>query len=262
MHIDSISNNETFKQFQHVSTSTYKPNFEKTCDVVDKPAINKKNCVKIAIGTFIGAVAPVLAINVLKKGRVSNLVSAFKNKQPAKNKFKAICKMFEIENYTQILATTTGGVVGGLLEGLKYSKSKEEKEAKYKEGIFEFLNNMTPTTLVALGTKYSEKTGKLKSVPAKAALIIGSVVGGMFVANKASNKINQQIFDKNKPEKETREFRPTDCLVHADDLLNLAVLTRIPLANKLQIDKLLPFIYARSGYEVAMAESKQSSDKK
>lgn len=258
MNVNNISSSDTFRQFRNVQSYSGKPDLKCVYSGDNK----KSQCAKIALGAFVGAVAPVVLLNSLKKGKVSNLIGAFKNKMPIKDKFKAVWNMFEIENYKQILATTTGGVAGGFLEGLKYSKTKEEKEAKCKEGIFEFLNNMTPTTLVAMGVEYSKKTGKMKSVPAKAALILGSVVGGMFIANKASNKINQKIFDKNKPEKEKREFKPVDCLVHVDDLLNLAVLIKIPLANKLQVDKLLPFIYARSGYEVAMAKEKTPSEKK
>ncbi len=262
MYISSINNSDIFKPFQSVSSYSGNSNAKRIPGTIKTPSKDNKTNHRagIALGAFIGAVTPVIVLNAFKKGRLNNLIGSFKNNLPAKDKFKAVWNMFEIENYTQILATTTGGVAGGLIEGLKHSKTKEEKEAKYKEGIFEFLNNMTPTTFVALGTYYSQKTGKLKSVPAKSLLIISSVVSGMFIANKTSNKINQKIFDRNKPQKETRNFKPADCLVHADDLLNLAVLTKIPLANKLQIDKLLPFIYARSGYEVATAKGKQPSD--
>ena len=254
MYINNTVNNLIYKQIQISSRS--KPNSKKVMDAGGTYPVDnkKKNHIQIALATFACAVTPVIALNVLKKGRLGALIDAFKNKQPNKNKFKAVWNMFEIENYGQILATTTGGVFGGLIEGVKYSNTKKEKDAKYKEGIFEFLNNMTPTTLVALGSYYSKKTGKLNSIPAKTTLILGSVVGGMYMANKSSNIINQKIFDKNKPQKETRKFKPTDCLVHVDDLLNLAVLTKLPIANKLQIDKLLPFIYARSGCEVATAE--------
>ena len=223
--------------------------------------LNPKTKSKIALGAFLGAVAPVVVLNACKKGRVSEVINSFKNKLPLKDKFKAIWNMFEIENYLQILATTTGGVLGGLLGGLKFAKNKSEKEAKYKEGIFEFLNNMTPTTMVAVLTAYSNKTGKFKSPLARGCIILGSVVSGMFLANRTSNKIYEKFFDKNKKkeEKTVRDFKITDTFVHVDDLLNLAVLARIPFASKFQMDKLLPFIYARSGLEVGLA--KNNSDK-
>jgi len=219
--------------------------------------LSGKEKTKIALGTFCGAIAPVIILNALKKGRVNNIMQSFKNHLPFKDKFKAIWKMFEIESYLEILATTTGGIAGGFLSGLKYAKNKEDKKAKCKEGIFEFLNNMTPTTLVALGLNHLKKTGKNKSVLPQAIIILSSVAGGMFIANKASNKINEMIFDKDKEKKDTRKFKPTDCLVHIDDLVNLAVLAKVPFASKFQVDKLLPFIYARTGYEVGTATSKK-----
>ncbi len=215
-----------------------------------------KKRVNVAASAFIGAVSPVIAINMLKKGNVSEIINSFKKNKPVADKFKSIWKLLEIENFGQIFATTTGGIVGGLFAGLKNSNTKQEKEAKYKEGIFEFLNNMTPTTLVALGTLLMKKAGKEKSIPLKAGLIFSSVAGGMFIANKTSNKIYQMTFDKNKKEedKTKRNFKISDTFVHVDDLISLAVLTKIPFANKLQIDKLLPLIYAKSGYEVGVAE--------
>ena len=211
-----------------------------------------------AIGyAFIGAISPVIAINMLKKGRINKIVNSFKNNDSINEKLKSMWKLLEIENYGQILATTTGGIAGGLFAGLNNSNTKQEKEVKYKEGIFEFLNNMTPTTLVALGTLLLEKTGNSKSIPLKASLIFSSVAGGMYAANKLSNSIYQSTFDKYKPEEEKtkRNFKISDTFVHVDDLISLAVLTKIPFANKLQVDKLLPLIYTRAGYEVGTANS-------
>ena len=247
--------NKTFAMFNV-------PSF-RHCDNFQNADLKPMQKAHIAACAFLGAIVPVVILNSFKKGRMNDLISSFKNNLPFRDKFKNIWKMFEIENYFQILATTTGGVFGGLLGGLKFAKNKEDKEAKYKESIFEFLNSMTPTTLVALGLKTLEKNGKSKSIPLEAGIILSSVAGGMFIANKASNKINELIFDKNKKkeDKDTRNFKPTDCLVHVDDILNLAVLAKIPYANKLQVDKLLPLIYARTGYEVGNAKKKKSNNK-
>jgi len=211
----------------------------------------------IALCAFAGATVPLVAFNLFKKGQGDKIIEAFKNNFALKDKFKRIWKLFEIESYSQIFITATGGILGGLFSGLRYTNNKEDKEAKYKEGIFEFLNTMIPTTLVAGGLEILKKQGKTKSIPHQAGIILSSVAGGMFLANKFSNKINELIFDKNKKNKDIRHFKITDCLVHIDDIVNLAVLTKIPLANRLQVDKLLPLIYARTGYEVGTAEKKQ-----
>ena len=238
--------NQTFAKFKVPSISY----------TGDSKKIEPKDKAKIALCAFSAAVLPVIALNSFNKGYRTELINSFKNKLPVKDKFKAILNMFKIENFSQIFATTTGGILGGLYSGLKEAKSKKDKEAKYKEGTFEFLNVMVPTVLVALLTKYSDKTGKLNSALGKAGIILTSVVGGMFIANKASNKINEKIFDKDKENKDIRHFKPADCLVHIDDLLNLAILTKIPFVNKFHLDKILPFIYARTGYEVGTAKSK------
>ena len=221
------------------------------------PELSTKDKTKIAACAFCGAIIPVIILNALKKGRIDEIKNAFQNNLPFKDKFKAIWNMLKIESYTEILGTTTGGIIGGFLGGLKYAKNEEDKKAKYKEGIFEFLNTMIPTTLVAAGLNYLKKIKKDKSIGLQAGIILGSVVGGMFIANKTSNKINEKIFDKDKEQKDIRNFKPADCLVHIDDLVNLAVLTKIPLASTLQVDKLLPIIYARTGYEVGVASAKK-----
>lgn len=204
---------------------------------------------KVIAASFIGAVVPVIAINLIK-GRGGVLVDTFKKNSNAgiKEKLKAVNNIFEIENYGQILATTAGALTGGFVSGLKFDKNKENREAKYKEGIFEFLNNMIPTTFVALGQTGLDKAGLKNNKAAKAALILSSVAGGMFAANKTSNKINKKAFN----DKNHRNFKISDCFVHVDDFINLLVLTRVPFAKHLNVDKLLPFIYAKTGYETGV----------
>lgn len=218
----------------------------------------------IATAAILGGILPVVASNVMK-GRFQVATEAVKDPLlKAKDKFKAVYNMFEIENFGEILASTTGAIMGGVASGVLLDKNPENREEKYREGIFEFLNNMTPTTLVAAGEYYSRKTGKFTSAPARAALIAGSVASGMFIANKTSNKINEKIFDKDKKEEKhnKRNFKPQDCLVHMDDILGLLVLAKIPLAKVIQADKILPFLYAKSGYEAGVMQKDKPENKK
>ena len=228
---------------------------------------NNKEEVKKAVLTasIIGAVAPIVLSNVAK-GRGSELIDTFKKSSSIKEKAKSIGNIFEVKSFSQILASTTGGILASVAAGVKTDKNPENKQAKYKEGVFEFLNNMTPTLFVATGEnligKYENNlknaAGKLKNSDSnkiklmRAGLIIGSVAGGMFIANKTSNKINEKCFKKEKDEKK-REFKICDCFVHLDDLIGLFVLSKSPalnaIANKVQMDKVLPFLYAKSGYE-------------
>ncbi len=208
---------------------------------------------------FLGAVVPVIISNI-KKGKLNILKDTFKNETSGfKDKFKSCFEMFEIENVGEIFASNACAVGLGTLTGAKLSKTSEEKNARYKEGTFEFLNGTIPTLLTGGIEKFSKETGKIKTVPQKAVAIAASVLGGMFIANKASNKINEKVFDKDKEIKEKRNFRPADCLVHADDLLGLFVLAKVPFAKFIQADKILPLLYTRAGFEAGTKRAKEDS---
>lgn len=238
-----------------------------SADINNKKRKENENNVKKAVlaASLIGAIAPVVVSNVMK-GRGAELIDTFKNSSSIKEKAKSIGNIFEVKNFSQILMSTTGGILASVAAGVKTDKNPENKNAKYKEGVFEFLNTMTPTVFVALGenliSKHEDKlkaaAGKLKDSDnnkiklMRAGLIIGAVAGGMFVANKTSNKINEECFKKEENEKK-REFKISDCFVHLDDLIGLFVLSKSPalntIANKVQMDKVLPFLYAKTGYE-------------
>ena len=76
----------------------------------------------------------------------------------------------------------------------------------------------------------------------------------MYLANKSSSVINHNIFDKDSNEIKYRKFKLGDVFVHIDDLISLLVLTKVPFAKKLQVDKILPFLYAKTGYEAGCAK--------
>lgn len=261
-----IQTGGAFQPFEKAKQQYYEnlklsENFKSENDVFEKKqsSKNSKNKPLMAALSLAGAILPVVAIN-LAKGKGGALLNTFKNTaSTGKDKFKAVYNMFEMEKYTDLLASTTGAIMGGIIGGIKGDKNPDNKKEKYKEGVFEFLNNMIPTTFVALGETISEKTGRFKSTPAKAGIIIGSVAGGMFIANKVSNKINEKTFDKKEDEKPKRNFKIGDCFVHTDDILGLLVLAKIPLAKTIHADKILPLLYARSGYEVATAEKKEKN---
>ena len=213
----------------------------------------KQNKPLMAGIALLGATLPVLAIN-LAKGKGHAVFDAFQKQASKGQKFKAIYNLFEIKNFADIFASATGAVAGGIIGGFLGDKNPENKKEKIKEGTFEFLNTMIPTALVAAGELISEKTGKFKSAPAKAAMIAGSVAGGMFIANKTSNKLNETVFDKDEPIKEKRNFKISDCFVHIDDILALLVIAKVPFARVIHADKILPLLYAKTGYETATAK--------
>lgn len=258
MKIDQIKGG-VFQSF-YANRQSYKENlnYPQTNDLKEDKfqKENKKENLKTIAITLAGAIAPVVALN-LAKGKSKGLNKVLKDGVlTLKDKAKATYKLFEIEDFSGILASSFGAILTGGIVGIK--NDPKNKDAKIKEGVFELLNNITPTCFVAMGEYYSKKTGKLKSAPAKAALIAGSVVGGMFIANKTSNKLNEKVFDKNKETKTKRPFKLKDCLVHIDDVLTLMVLAKVPFAKTIQADKILPILYAKTGYETATAKENNS----
>ncbi|MCD8025108.1 MAG: hypothetical protein LUE64_06190 [Candidatus Gastranaerophilales bacterium] len=247
MKINNIQG-EAFQSF-HIKRQNYEEKL-KTQNPTKKPSQNKKTLMAVAL---IGATVPVIAYN-LARGRGQNLKDSFQ-KSGAKEKIKAIGGILEIDNFTSILASNAGAVTAGVAAGVLTDKNPGNRQAKYKEGIFEFLNSIIPTCIAAAGETASRKNPKLQTAPARAALIAGSVAGGMFIANKTSNKINEECFD----DKAKRKFKPADCLVHLDDILGLFVIAKVPFVQKLNADKILPLLYARAGFEAGEAENKQKA---
>lgn len=244
-----------FQSF-YANRQNYKENLKLTENKLQNTKKEKEAKTKkiIALASLAGAIIPVVGANLIK-GRGNILVDTFKNNSSTiKDKLKSTYNMFEIESFPEILASSLGGILGAVSAGVLADKNPENKQAKYKEGVFELLNNITPTVFVAGLQAISDKTGKMKSAPAKAAIIAGSVAGGMFVANKTSNKINDTFFKNGEEKCEKRKFHLKDCLVHTDDILSLLVLAKIPLAKKIQADKILPLLYAKAGYEAGIAK--------
>lgn len=222
-----------------------------------KEKTQKQNKPLMAGLSLMGAVAPVVLINIAN-GNAKKAMDGFRSATGVLKKTLSLGKMFKMEKYTDLLASTAGAVIGGIAGGILGDKDKKNKKEKFKEGTFEFLNNIIPTTIVALAETFSKKTGKLNSAPQKALTIAASVASGMFIANKASNKINEKVFDKDEKKPTKRKFKISDCLVHMDDILGILVLAKIPLAQTIHADKILPLLYAKTGYETAQAKKEKN----
>lgn len=158
-------------------------------------------------------------------------------------------KLWKIEyGLKEMLFTSLGSITGGLTGGLLFSKNKknEDKKAKVKESVFQFTNIAIPTSIVAGLLKLTEKSKNLKGVVPKIAAVVAGIGGGMPLAACISNNINNHIVDKDSPCK--RKLCLKDCFVHVDDLIGALVLAKVPLVDKLHVDKILPAIYGLCGY--------------
>lgn len=198
---------------------------------------HKRNSILAGLGSIVGVIIPTLIF-----GKKQNTNLKF-------NSLKNIIKAFNIEyGLKEILGVGLGGVFGGLVGGLA-DRQERNKINKLEEASFQTMNITFPSLLVAGGIKFCEKFNSLNKPIVKILVPIVGIFAGANLAVAGSNKMDDIFFDKHLPDGE-REFKKKDLLVHIDDLFGTLVLAKIPGADKLHINKILPVIFAWSGYHV------------
>lgn len=237
--IDSTIKTGPYKDF-----STLQPIMERK-----QKEKSKKVSLQVIATTFVGTLIPML---IIRKYQGKGLtIMALKGMNPSA-KIKALVKSFDMTyGLKEMFLTSFGSITGGLSGGLIFNKN-EDKKCKIKESVFQFSNIVIPTSIVAGLLKLTEKNKNPKSILPKIAAVITGIGIGMPFAATISNTINNKIIDKNHPHK--RRLRFKDCFVHVDDLISALVLAKIPFADKLHVEQLLPILYGFCGYE---AGSKQ-----
>lgn len=122
--------------------------------------------------------------------------------------------------FKEIVAMGVGTCLGGLVGGYIIDKNSANRKAKRREAIMQIGNITIPIATVA-GTNMlcnklnvSEKTAKGQATRVIACL--GAIIGGIYLANFAMNKLANLIF-KNKTEE--RDVKATDLSPHLDDVL-------------------------------------------
>lgn len=199
----------------------------------------------------ISAAAGALGASLLSVGAISMLT-----------KGKLTLDIFDSGNLKKDLATvltlSTASITGGLLGGLIEAKNPEDKKAKVKESVFDIMSVAIPSTLATSVLAIAQKKN-IKSPLVQVAATLCGVGLGMPLAQKFVNTLDRQI-NKSNPNAKTneRKLRPQDYLVHIDDIIAIATISKVPFAKFLHADRLLPFIYAWCGCE---AGSKTADDK-
>lgn len=188
-------------------------------------------------GAIIGAAIPTI---ILAKKQKPNLKV---------NSFKNFMEFINI-NYgrNEFLAVGLGSIVGGLLGGLNDPHEKN-KLKKLEEATFQTMNIIIPTYLVTESMNFCERKKSLNNPYAKAAATLGGVILGVNAAVLLSNAIDKKVFNKYECNP-NRKFRSRDLVVHVDDLVGALVISKWSFAEKLQLNKFLPAIFAWNGYEV------------
>lgn len=185
-----------------------------------KDATDKYAKAKIAAGAIAGALIPSLIF--AKKQNTS----VFKIKYGLKEMF----------------LTSSGAIGGGLVSGLIFDK-KEHRTQKRHEGVFQFMNSSVPMFLTAGIYSLINKMKLQKHTSLKIGGTLLGLVGGMHLAAKMSNLINDP-YDKIPDRKLTIK----DSVANIDDAIGVLMLAKVPAAQKIQAEKILPAVYSLCGY--------------
>lgn len=136
-----------------------------------------------------------------------------------------------------------GGVVGGSI-----GADEKQKEKKWKEAGFQMLNVTAPMLMVSSFLGICNKTKSLKNnAPVK---IIGSLLAmtlGAYTATKISNTMN----DDDEPD---RKYTYKDTFTNFDDIVATIKIGFREFAEKIPVDKILPFIYIYNGFRAGNKE--------
>ena len=153
------------------------------------------------------------------------------------------CKIYNIKYHVkEMVLVSAGSIAGGLVSGLLADKKKEHTKQKVNESVFQFMNASVPPLITGGLYKVS------KNIKYRIAATIIGLFGGMQLAAKLSNKINDPL-DKVPDRKLT--FK--DSIANIDDALGVLILAKVPIAEKLHIDKTLPAIYSWCGYRAGIS---------
>ncbi len=152
------------------------------------------------------------------------------------------CKIFNVKYHVkEMILVATGSILGGLAAGLIADK-KDHTKQKVNESVFQFMNSSIPTLITGALFKISNNT-KFRI----ASTIVG-LFGGMHLAAKLSNKINDP-----KDKVPDRKLTFKDSIANIDDALGVLILAKVPIAEKLHVDKTLPAIYSWCGYRAGIS---------
>lgn len=243
------------------SVGAFRSFYRQRQEIKNKTEVKKENkdrqiskvAVAVAAASLIGATVP-LAIYNAKKGKLDNFKDVFQKKSsPLKEKVKAATGFLEVKGIEQIGLSVTGSIFGGLGAGLLTEKDEKSRTSKIKEGIYGFLNCMVPIGIIAGAERIIEKKNIKTNILGKAAVVAGGIVSGMFISNKLANGINKNFISKDKENYKEREIKLSDTIVHADDIIGVIAMSKVPYAK--HIGKVIPVIYSHVGYETGTKTS-------
>lgn len=190
-----------------------------------KEHTDAKTKISAAAGSVIGTIIPMV----------------YFAKKQNKNLFKLSYGLKEM------IVTSTGSIAGGVAAGLICDKKANRKQ-KINEGVFQCMNASVPPLFTTGLFFIGSKAKKLNNLPFKIGATFIGLLGGMHIAAKISNKINDP-YDKVPDRKLTLK----DSIANIDDALGVLVLAKVPFASSLHLEKILPAIFSWCGYRAGVS---------
>ena len=178
---------------------------------------------------------------------VSIPVMYLMKKQNTKNLFKLKYGV------TEMLSMAACGNIGGILLS-SIGESKNDKLKKWKEGAFQMTLTATPMLLVDGIIKFCEKS-KNPKINNNFTKIIASIAG-VAVGSNAAIALFNRLRSGKEAKKPKRELKLVDMVANLDDAVAVCVLAKIPFADKIHIERALPFIYSFCGYRSGTGENR------
>lgn len=195
--------------------------------------ITQKDKIIAGIGSTLGASIPLIA---------------FMKHQKAPNIFKVKYKV------QHMLTMAASANIGGILMS-SFGEPKQDIIKKWKEGAFQMALTTLPMLLVDGSIKLCEKS-KNKKINNNIVKILFSVAGVAIGSNTAMAIFNNLRSDKD-AKKPKRELKLKDMIANLDDAVAICVLAKIPFADKIHIERALPFIYSICGYRSGTGDRKK-----
>lgn len=143
----------------------------------------------------------------------------------------------------EMLILSTGSIAGGITGGIIADKGHNIKN-KIHEGVFQFFNAIIPTLMIKPILKICQSIKLLNNCKTKAAMLLGGIFSGMLIGAEVSNKVNGNYT----PDKK-RNVKFIDSIANIDVIAGALIIAKMPLINKLGIEKLLPLPYIWTGFQ-------------
>lgn len=169
-------------------------------------------------------------------------------------KHQKVSNIFKVKYKVQHMLTMAAcGNIGGILLS-SIGETKQDKLKKWKEGAFQMILTSAPMLLVDGSIKLCSKS-KNPKINNNFTKILASIAGVAIGSNTAIY-VSNKLRSTKEAKRPKRELKLKDMIANLDDAVAICVLAKIPFADKIHIERALPFIYSICGYRSGTGDRK------